>query len=68
VFGQVGDLLDAGRGEAHQDATDDVDLLLVVEGRGVTDQATDVVTGFGVGDQSDEHVAGVPLLAKSAIG
>jgi hypothetical protein len=53
VLGHVTDPLDAGRGQASQDAPDDVDLLVVVDDRRRADEAPDVLAGRGIGDDSD---------------
>src|SRR5215212_5834308 len=53
--GEIGDLADPGGVEPEQHASDDIDLLVIVEGGAVGDEATDVLTRRWVRDDSDQR-------------
>src|SRR5918994_5430024 len=52
---EIGDLADPGGAEPKQYAPHDIDLLVVVEGGAVGDEAPDVLTRGWVGDDSNER-------------
>src|SRR3954452_5445816 len=56
--GEIGDLADPGSVEPKQHALDDIDLLVIVEGGAVRDEATDVLTRRWVRNDSDQRPFG----------
>jgi hypothetical protein len=56
VLGHVDGAGDALRGQAGKDTADDIDLLEVVDDRGVADESANVLAGGRVGDEADEGV------------